>query len=115
MSNLGPQFTTKDWNPFLAASNLLDRLATQNKAQYQQRMAALAAQARNEKAKSKKPVKKSVTQPEEPQMTTATTVAPATSIDTAIHPTTGMRVPRVPVKPKGAKPTPPGTKPKKKK
>jgi hypothetical protein len=48
-------------------------------------------------------------------MTTATPVAPATSIDTAIHPTTGMRVPRVPVKPKGAKPTPPGTKPKKKK
>lgn len=33
---------------------------------------------------------------------------------TAIHPITGARVPRTPVKPRGKKPTPPGTKPKRK-
>lgn len=33
---------------------------------------------------------------------------------TAIHPITGAAVPRTPVKPKGKKPTAPGTKPKKK-
>lgn len=33
---------------------------------------------------------------------------------TATHPITGAKVPRVPVKPRGKKPTPPGTKPKKK-
>ena len=31
MSNLGPQFATKDWNPFLAASNLLDKAANTNR------------------------------------------------------------------------------------
>lgn len=35
--------------------------------------------------------------------------------NTAIHPITGQRVPKTPVKRSGYKPTPPGTKPKKKK
>jgi hypothetical protein len=46
MSNLGPQFATKDWNPFLAASNLLDQLADKGNSQYRTTMAMLSAQNR---------------------------------------------------------------------
>lgn len=46
MSNLGPQFATKDWNPFLAASTLVDKLADRGNSQYRTQMAMMAAQNR---------------------------------------------------------------------
>ena len=50
-------------------------------------------------------------------ITPSTTGAPVPGTlknNTATHPITGAKVPRTPVKPKGAKPTAPGTRPKKK-
>lgn len=125
MSNLGPQFATKDWNPFLAAYNLIDKLAQRDNSQYRSSMAMIAAQNRlretaanpEEKPVTPTPTYKPVAQHEEPQMTSAT-VQPIKTMQptapTATHPITGEKVAKVPVKPRGKKPTAPGTKPKKK-
>jgi hypothetical protein len=127
MNNLGPQFATKDWNPFLAASNLLDKVASRNSSEYR---AAFAAQNRMRNTADAPKQSSTVRTTPTPANTGApypgyrtqgpinpsTTGAPVPGTSknkTATHPTTGAQVPRVPVKPRGKRPTAPGTRPKK--
>jgi hypothetical protein len=122
------QFQTKDWNPFSAAANLLDSLTpkpekeTRRAKHYDTAMAhqrytqqtTLARQTKPTPANTGAPVpgyrKRGAINPS----TTGAPVPGTLKNSTATHPITGAKVPRTPVKPKGAKPTAPGTRPKKK-
>jgi hypothetical protein len=126
MSNLsGVQFPSKDWNPFVAAGNFVDKLVPKDKESDKHYSRAMVQQNHTEQT--------SLTQQETPTpantgapvpgyrkrgpINPSTTGAPVPGTlknNTATHPITGANVPRVPVKSKGAKPTAPGTRPKKK-
>jgi len=122
MSNV--QFQSRDWNPFVAAAGLLDKLMPEpekekhySNAMVQQRhieQTTLARQTKPTPANTGAPVpgyrKRGAINPS----TTGAPVPGTLKNNTATHPITGEKVPRTPVKPKGAKPTAPGTRPKKK-
>ena len=129
MTNLGPQFQTKDWNPFLGASHLLNEATAYSK-YYSRAMAQQRVHNQNvqDHVNSQQPAqsKQQLPTPETTGAPTpgylkrgpinpSTTGAPVPGTlknNTAINPITGAKVPRVPTKKKGAKPTAPGTKPK---
>jgi hypothetical protein len=124
------QFQTKDWNPFLAAANLLDSFNPKHEEERNKRKryhyeTAMAHQRHTEQtvlARKEKPTPANTGAPvpgylKRGPITPSTTGAPVPGTlqkNTATHPITGEKVPRTPVKPKGAKPTAPGTRPKKK-
>ncbi|CAB4179495.1 hypothetical protein UFOVP1033_142 [uncultured Caudovirales phage] len=121
MTNLGPQFQTKDWNPFIGASNALNT-ATVYGDYYKRALAQSIVHNKNVQnhVNSQQPQRQRPT----PENTGAPT--PGYLKRGAINPsTTGAPMPgtlknnastkstpSVPVKPKGAKPTAPGTRPK---
>jgi hypothetical protein len=104
MSNV--QFQSKDWNPFTAAAGLLDKLVPdpEKEKHYSNAMANQSHTEQTVLARQTKPT----------PLPTGAPVPGTLKKSTAINPITGANVPRVPVKPKGAKPTAPGTRPKKK-
>jgi hypothetical protein len=122
MSNV--QFQSKDWNPFVAAAGLIDKFMPEpekekhySNAMVQQRHTEQTVLARKTKptpANTGAPVpgyrKRGAINPS----TTGAPVPGTLKSSTATNPITGAKVPRVPVKSKGAKPTAPGTRPKKK-
>jgi len=124
MSNV--QFQSRDWNPFVAASNLIDSLIPEAEKDKDKHYSnAMAHQSHTEQtvlARQTKPTPQSTGAPmpgyrKRGPITPSTTGAPVPGTlkkNTATHPITGAKVPRVPVKSKGAKPTAPGTRPKKK-
>lgn len=128
MSNLsGVQFQSKDWNPFVGASNLLDKFAANlsDKDSEKHYSNAMVQQNHTEKTsltQQTKPTPASTGAPvpgyrKRGPITPSTTGAPVPGSlqkKTATHPITGASVPPVPVKRKGANPTAPGTRPKKK-
>jgi hypothetical protein len=124
------QFQTKDWNPFTAAAGLLDQFLPKpekEKTVNRQRHydTAMAHQRHTEQTvltRKEKPTPANTGAPvpgyrKRGPINPSTTGAPVPGTlkkNTATHPITGEKVPRTPVKPKGAKPTAPGTRPKKK-
>lgn len=88
MNNLGPQFATKDWNPFLSASNLLDKLADRGNSQYRTQMAMMAAQNR---MRDTAPTTDGL--PPKPTPVPTNTELPATVRNTPTPGTTGAPVP----------------------
>lgn len=125
MSNLsGVQFQSKDWNPFTAAAGLIDKLIPEPEKDkhYSNAMVQQSHTEQTSLVKQEKPTPASTGAPvpgyrKRGPITPSTTGAPVPGTlknNTATHPITGAKVPRVPVKPKGAKPTAPGTRPKKK-
>jgi hypothetical protein len=128
MSNLsGVQFQSKDWNPFVGASNLLDKFAANlsdkdSKSHYSNAMVQQNHTEQTSLSKSTKPTPGNTGAPvpgylKRGPINPSTTGAPVPGTlknNTATNPITGAKVPRVPVKSKGAKPTAPGTRPKKK-
>ena len=125
MSNLsGVQFQSKDWNPFTAAAGLIDKLMPEPEKEksYSNAMVQQSHTEQTTLTKQEKPTPASTGAPmpgyrKRGPITPSTTGAPVPGTlknNTAIHPITGAKVPRTPVKPKGAKPTAPGTRPKKK-
>ena len=128
MTNLGPQFQTKDWNPFLGASHLLNEATAYSK-YYSRAMAQHRVHNQNvqDHLDSQQPTQRQLPTPENTgaptpghlrhrsNITPQSTGAPVPGTlknNTAIHPITGAQVQKVPTKNKGAKPTAPGTKPK---
>jgi len=127
MTNLGPQFQTKDWNPFLGASHLLNEATAYSK-YYSRAMAQHRVHNQNvqDHVNSQQPGQQQQPTPantgapvpgyrKRGPINPSTTGAPVPGTlknNTAIHPITGASVPSVPVKRKGAKPTASGTKPK---
>lgn len=131
MSNLGPQFAVKDWNPFLAASEMLANLSALENIHHKRALTQMAAHNKAMQPTQTRPTKITMQEKPTPQNTGApipgyrtrgpitpeTTGAPmpgTLKTKTSIHPITGEAVAPVPVKRKGAKPTAPGTRPKKK-
>ena len=125
MSNLnGVQFQSKDWNPFTAAAGLIDKLMPEPEKEksYSNAMVQQSHTEQTTLTKQTKPTPASTGAPmpgyrKRGPITPSTTGAPVPGTlknNTATHPITGEKVPRTPVKPKGAKPTAPGTRPKKK-
>ena len=125
MSNLsGVQFQSKDWNPFTAAAGLIDRFTPQpdKDKHYSNAMVQQNYTQKTSLTKSTKPTPANTGAPtpgylKRGPINPSTTGAPVPGTlqkNTATHPITGAKVPRTPVKPKGAKPTAPGTRPKKK-
>lgn len=125
MSNLsGVQFQSKDWNPFLAAGNLLDKFTPKpdkdkhySNAMVQQshtEQTSLPRQSIPTPANTGAPVPGYLKRGPINPSTTGAPVPGTLQKNTATHPMTGAKVPSVPVKRKGANPTAPGTKPKKK-
>jgi hypothetical protein len=125
MSNV--QFQSKDWHPFVGASNLLDKFAANlsdkdSKSHYSNAMVQQSHTEQTVLARQTKPTPQSTGAPmpgyrKRGPINPSTTGAPVPGTlqkNTATHPITGAKVPRTPVKPKGAKPTAPGTRPKKK-
>jgi hypothetical protein len=122
------QFQTKDWNPFSAAANLLDSLTpkpekeTRRAKHYDTAMAHQRYTQQTTLARKEKPTPANTGAPvpgyrKRGAINPSTTGAPVPGTlknNTATNPITGAKVPRVPVKSKGAKPTAPGTRPKKK-
>jgi hypothetical protein len=122
------QFQTKDWNPFSAAANLLDSLTSKPEKETRRPRhydTAMAHQRHTEQTvltRKEKPTPANTGAPvpgyrKRGLINPSTTGAPVPGTlknNTATNPITGAAVPRVPVKPKGAKPTAPGTRPKKK-
>jgi hypothetical protein len=124
------QFQAKDWNPFLAAANLLDSFNPKHEEERNKRKryhyeTAMAHQRHTEQTvltRKEKPTPANTGAPipghlKRGPINPSTTGAPVPGTlknNTATHPITGEKVPRTPVKPKGAKPTAPGTRPKKK-
>jgi hypothetical protein len=122
------QFQTKDWNPFSAAANLLDSLTpkpekeTRRAKHYDTAMAHQRYTQQTTLARKEKPTPANTGAPvpgyrKRGAINPSTTGAPVPGTlknNTATNPITGAQVPRVPVKSKGAKPTAPGTRPKKK-
>jgi hypothetical protein len=139
MSNLSTvQFTNKDWNPFVGAANFIDKLRPDEKDKDKQYSRGVDKESHTEQESSTEhetpalenteaptaigtPATKRRTQgpqvrkqgPINPSTTGAPMPRPPKN-KSAIHPITGAQVPRVPMKPRGAKPTAPGTRPKKK-
>jgi hypothetical protein len=132
MSNLSTvQFSNKDWNPFVGAANFIDRLTpkdeekdknkSESNAKDQQSHTEETTLAKNETptpANTGAPIPKSYSKKTQVRIqgpiNPSTTGAPVPGKkNTATHPITGAKVPRVPVKSKGKKPTAPGTRPKK--
>ena len=132
MSNLsGAQFAVKDWNPFLAASNALGTINAYENIHHKRALQMAAYNQTATQPSSEKPTTISKRTKPTPQntgapypgyrvqgpITPATTGAPmpgTLKTKTSTHPITGEAVAPVPVKRKGAKPTAPGTRPKKK-
>lgn len=122
MSNV--QFQSKDWNPFTAAAGLIDRLTPdpEKEKHYSNAMAHQSHTEQTVLARQTKPTPQNTGAPmpgyrKRGAINPSTTGAPVPGTlknNTATHPITGAKVPRVPVKSKGAKPTAPGTRPKKK-
>jgi hypothetical protein len=122
MSNV--QFQSKDWNPFTAAAGLIDRLTPdpEKEKHYSNAMVQQSHTEQTVLARQSKPTPANTGAPmpgyrKRGAINPSTTGAPVPGTlkkNTAIHPITGAKVPRTPVKPKGAKPTAPGTRPKKK-
>ena len=124
------QFQTKDWNPFTAAAGLLDELLpkpeketkTNRQRHYDTAMAHQRYTEQTVLTRKEKPTPENTGAPvpgyrKRGPINPSTTGAPVPGTlknNTATHPITGEKVPRTPVKPKGAKPTAPGTRPKKK-
>lgn len=108
MTNLGPQFQTKDWNPFLGASHLLNEATAYSK-YYSRAMAQHRVHNQNvqDHVNSQQPAPP--TQPEEHKMTPYQQEAKAErrAKSESTFKSTGITP-----KNKGAKPTAPGTKPK---
>jgi hypothetical protein len=108
MTNLGPQFQTKDWNPFLAASNALNT-ATSYGDYYERALAQAIVHNKNVQnhVNSQQPAQP--IQPEENKMTPYQQEAKSERREKSesTFNTTGITR-----KNKGAKPTAPGTKPK---
>jgi hypothetical protein len=119
MSNV--QFQSKDWNPFVAAAGLIDKLMPdpEKEKHYSNAMAQQSHTEQTVLARQTKPTPASTGAPmpgyrKRGAITPSTTGAPVPGTlknNTATSPTTGAKVPRVPVKTKGAKPTAPGTRP----
>lgn len=126
MSNLsGVQFPSKDWNPFVAAGNFIDSILPKDKESDKHYSNSMVQQSHTEQTaltRHDKPTPANTGAPvpgyrKRGPINPSTTGAPVPGTlktQTATHPITGAKVPRVPVKPKGAKPTAPGTRPKKK-
>ena len=132
MSNLsGVQFQSKDWNPFVGAANMIDKLIpkSKDKTEYKGYSQATDMQSHTETTTLKqqtKPTKQEKPTPsntgapypgyrKQGPITPATTGAPmpgTLKTKTSTHPITGEKVTPMPVKRKGAKPTAPGTRPK---
>lgn len=122
MSNV--QFESKDWNPFVAAAGLIDKFMPDSEKQkhYSNAMAQQSHTEQTVLARQTKPTPANTGAPvpgyrKRGAINPSTTGAPVPGTlknNTATHPITGAKVPRTPVKPKGAKPTAPGTRPKKK-
>jgi hypothetical protein len=122
MSNV--QFQSKDWNPFTAAAGLIDRLVPdpEKEKHYSNAMVQQSHTEQTVLARQTKPTPSNTGAPmpgyrKRGAINPSTTGAPVPGTlkkNTATHPITGAKVPRVPVKSKGAKPTAPGTRPKKK-
>lgn len=130
-ANLGPQFQVKDWNPFVGASHMLDKLKTMgsdyNKYQQKVEKSKQKTDTTNVRYKQAQTLQKHtiptpsntgapipgyrVRQTPTPQ-TTGAPMPGELATKTAIHPITGARVHRTPVKRSNYKQTPPGTKPK---
>ena len=122
------QFQTKDWNPFTAAASLLDELIpkpekeTRKQRHYDNAMVQQRHTEQTVLTQRQKPTPTNTGAPmpgyrKRGAINPSTTGAPVPGTlkkNTATHPITGEKVPRTPVKPKGAKPTAPGTRPKKK-
>ena len=130
MSNLGPQFQVQDWNPFAATAGVIANVSLIENMQHKRALMQLAAhnkaanidQQQTTTVTREKPTPANTGAPtpgyrKRGPINPATTGAPmpgTLKTNTATHPITGGKVPSVPVKPKGAKPTAPGTRPKKK-
>jgi hypothetical protein len=130
MSNLGPQFEVQDWNPFAAAASMIGNVSLVENIQHKRALMQLAAhnkaanidpqQSTTEKRQLPTPRSTGAPTPgyrKRGAVNPSTTGAPMPGTlknKTAIHPITGESVTPVPVKPKGANPTAPGTRPKKK-
>ena len=131
MSNLGPQFAVKDWNPFAAAAQMVGSITALENLQHKRALMQIAAH--NKPIQPTQQRSTTITKQEKPTpqntgapipgyrvqgpISPSTTGAPVPGTlknNTSTHPITGAKVPRTPVKPKGAKPTAPGTRPKKK-
>ena len=122
MSNV--QFQSKDWNPFTAAAGLIDRFMPdpEKEKHYSNAMVQQSHTEQTVLARQTKPTPQNTGAPmpgyrKRGTINPSTTGAPVPGTlknNTATHPITGAKVPRVPVKSKGAKPTAPGTRPKKK-
>lgn len=122
MSNV--QFQSKDWNPFVAAAGLIDKFMpdSEKEKHYSNAMAQQSHTEQTVLARQTKPTPANTGAPmpgyrKRGAINPSTTGAPVPGTlknNTATHPITGAKVPRTPVKPKGAKPTAPGTRPKKK-
>jgi hypothetical protein len=129
MSNLSTvQFSAKDWNPFLGAANFIDSLRPKEDEKDKNKSKETSQESHTEETSSTEretptpentgaPTPKNrgsrVRQqgPINPSTTGAPMPRPLKS-KTATHPITGAKVPRVPTKPRIAKPTAPGTRPK---
>jgi len=122
MSNV--QFQSKDWNPFTAAAGLIDRFMPdpEKEKHYSNAMIQQSHTEQTVLARQTKPTPQNTGAPmpgyrKRGAINPSTTGAPVPGTlqkNTATHPITGEKVPPVPVKSKGAKPTAPGTRPKKK-
>lgn len=131
MSNLGPQFQVKDWNPFAAAAGMIANVSLIENMQHRKALTQLAAH--NKPIQPTEQRSTTITEREKPTpqntgapqpgyrkrgpVNPSTTGAPmpgSLQKKTATHPITGASVPPVPLKRKGANPTAPGTRPKKK-
>jgi len=122
MSNV--QFQSKDWNPFTAAAGLIDKFMPEPEKDkhYSNAMVQQSHTEQTVLARQTKPTPQNTGAPmpgyrKRGAINPSTTGAPVPGTlknNTATHPITGAKVPRVPVKSKGAKPTAPGTRPKKK-
>ena len=122
MSNV--QFQSKDWNPFTAAAGLIDKFMPEPEKDkhYSNAMVQQSHTEQTVLSRQTKPTPQNTGAPmpgyrKRGAINPSTTGAPVPGTlknNTATNPITGAKVPRTPVKPKGAKPTAPGTKPKKK-
>ena len=117
-------FQSKDLNPFLASGNLIDKFTPkpEKDKHYSNAMVQQSHTEQTVLSRQTKPTPQNTGAPmpgyrKRGAINPSTTGAPVPGTlknNTATHPITGAKVPRTPVKPKGAKPTAPGTKPKKK-
>lgn len=120
MSNLGPQFQVKDWNPFAAAAGMIANVSLIENMQHRKALTQLAAH--NKPIQPTEQRSTTITEREKPTPQNTGAPQPGYRKRGPVNPsTTGAPMPgksttnsspSVPVKPKGAKPTAPGTRPK---